>query len=535
MKEKKLKDYVVHVKEYVVEMPRKKKITIGGIVGGIILFAVIVTVLLNRNQSGYTVLYSNIDSSESASVYQTLKEMGAAPVMNEQGEIMVPEQEYDIWLLKLAEKGFPRSAPSYDIFSSHVGMTTTEAERQQWLLYQLQDRVQTTLKRIDGVDNAIVTINVPENSEYVWEQATNTQTATASVLLTLQSGKTLQAGQITAVKNLIAASVPQMKPEDVTVVDAKTSLELLGESEENGITVTQNLEFEKTVQKQIEDNIVRALAPRYGNDGVVAVAKVTLNYDKMITEKKELQEKPEEQGGGGYATHTEGKYTLNGAETVGGIAGEEDNTDIPTYSYTQPAQDGDTTYYEWNTDLDYSYIKTQVEKGGAVLERATVSVMVDEKNLTQARRDELVRLVSNSADIVPELVFVSSFDASQTEQLQPDDGDQSERESVWVLIPRWLYFVIGGSLLLIIILIIAVIVIRRRAKRAREKEAARREEEERRRLQQEIESHKRQLSDAAKSKSSPSDDAVMQEVRDFAKTNPEITANLLRSWLKEDQ
>ena len=54
-------------------------------------------------------------------------------------------------------------------------------------------------------------------------------------------------------------------------------------------------------------------------------------------------------------------------------------------------------------------------------------------------------------------------------------------------------------------------------------------------LQAEIEERKRQIADAANADNDPSDNAIVQEIRNFAKENPEITASLIRSWLKEDQ
>ena len=53
--------------------------------------------------------------------------------------------------------------------------------------------------------------------------------------------------------------------------------------------------------------------------------------------------------------------------------------------------------------------------------------------------------------------------------------------------------------------------------------------------QDEVDQYKRQLEEAARAKVDTKDVAVTDEVRNFAKQNPEITANLLRSWLKEDE
>lgn len=539
MKDQKLKDNAAHLKQQFIEMPKKRKIIAASIMGAVIIFAVILTVMLNAKQSEYRPLYQNIDSSEAGKIYQALKDMGATTKMNDKGEVLVLSSEYDVYLLQMAELGYPQTTPSYDVFSSNSTMTTTEAERKQWLIYQLQDRVQETLKRLNGVSNAVVTISMPENTDYIWEQATNKERASASVLLTLKPDAKLLPGQVTAIKNLIAAGVPQMEAADVTTVDAQTMLELLGETTPDGVNMNQSGQFEQTVQKQIEDNIVRLLTPRYGEEGVVAVAKVTINYDKMITERMELLEKPVDadgNGGGGFLTHSDGEYTVNGTSTIGGIAGEENNTEVPTYSYATPGNTQDDTQYAWNTDLEYSYIKTQVEKGNADLERATVSVMVDDPLLTPVQATELAALISKSVDIEPELISVSNFDnvtAQPPVVVTPEEPE--EEASLWARIPIWAYIAVGVVILILSIMIAVFVSRRRKAKLMREEEEAMlREEEERRRVEEEILAYKRQFSEGSDTESMAKDEAIMEEVKGFVRNNPEISANLLRSWLRED-
>ena len=528
VKVQKLKDSVVNVKNFFLAMPKEKKIRAGIVTAAVLVAAVIITLMLNFNRSGYQVLYSNLERTEAASIYQTLLEMGASPKLNDKGEITVPQEEYDIWLLQLAAKGYPQTALPYDIFNSHSGLTATESDKQQWLLYQLQDRIQETLKRMEGVDSSVVTITMPPTSDYVWQQASQQEKATAGVLLSLHDDIQMSPQQVTAIKNLVASSVPKMEPADVTVVDGKTSLELLdSDDKDNGLTSTQNLQLEQMVQRQIEENVERILAPRYGRAGVVAAAKVTLDYDKMMTEKLELAEKPE--NGGGYTTHYEEEYGVNGSQAAGGIVGEENNTDIPEYAYQNPDAEGGMTAYSRSIDYDYSYIKTQVEKGNAALKRATVSVMVDEKNLTVNRRNELVSLVSNSADIVPEQIFVSAFDPAAADipvaaEPEPETGPAE--------LPLWVYIAFGAALLLIILLAVLLVLYKRKMKRRAEAEAVAADLSAEQ-MQKEIEEYKKQLGDAAKSGMSAKDDAIMGEVRSFARENPEITANLLRSWLKE--
>ena len=526
MNNEKIKERIVKTQEQLKTMLKNRKILTGVIAGAVVIFALMGTLYLNSSNSAYTALYSNIDASEASQIYSVLKNMGAEPKLSPQGEVMVPSDEVDVWLLQLAAEGYPKTAPSYDWFSTNTGMTATESERQQWILYQLQDDIRLTLKSIHGVSDATVILNLAESTGYVWDEATNEALGSASVLLTLDNGTALSSDQVRAIKNLVASSVPKMTPEVVTVVDSRTSLELGGENSSDTISTTQNLQFEQMVQKQIEDNIVRLLTTRYETGGVVATAKVTINYDKMITEQLQLQEKEE---GGGFPTSTTIEGSVGGNPGVGGIVGEGDNTDIPVYPYGD-LDDEDTTYYRASTDIDYSYIKTQIEKGQAELERATVAVMVDEENLTQARRDELVNLVSKSADIAPELIFVSAFNAPIEDDII--NPEETVTDNIFSQIPMWVYLVVAGVILLIILPIILIIVMKKRKIKAKKRELERLAKQQKDAQSEEIAAHKKHLTDAAKSGENTKNEAIVEEIRDFAKVNPEITANLIRSWLK---
>ena len=532
----KVKENIEKIKEYIAKLSKRSKtiIAIGG--AALVLLALIFAIVANVGKGKYTVLYTDLSASETGSVFQALKSMGADAQIDKNGNITVPTDEYDIWLLQLAAKGYPQTALPYDLFSDHAGMTSTESEKSQWLIYQLQDRIQATLQRLDGVENATVTITVPESSGYVWETATNNEKASAGVLLSIRDGVTISVEQVTAMKNLIAASVPKMLPEDVTVVDAKTMLDLSVSTvtEDNADQNAQNLAFELMVQNQIEANVVRLLSPRYGDDGVVAVAKVTIDYDKMMTEKYELQPKNEE--GDGYLTHSDGDYTINGEEPVGELVGEENNTDIPEYGYNNPGDEDGITDYHWNNDYDYGYIKTQIESGNAILKRATISVMVAEESLTPNRREELTNLVSRSTDIPTDQIFVSAINLNAPSGV--DDIPSATPTSPFADLPTWVYIAAGaGALVLLIIICVVIAVVKRRKKqklaRTLEEEERQRAEAERRQ-QAEINDYKRSLEDMAKANLDPKNEAIIEEVRSFARSNPQVTANLLRNWLKEE-
>lgn len=533
-----LKDAAVNLKNYLVGLSKKQKIILGAIVGAAVLAAIIFAVVLNSSEPEYRTLYTGLDATEATSIYSALQEMGADTQMSAEGVIMVRTSDYDQLLLALAAQGYPKSTTAYDIFSSHTGLTATESEKKTYLLYQLQSTLETTLGRIGGVRGAVVSIVIPDTSTFVWQQASDTEKASAGVTLTLDAGVTLNAEQVTAIKNLVSSSVPKLEASGVTVVNAATSLELFGAEEDLAASLSGNkgLMLEQQVQQQIEDNIVRLLTPRYGKDGVVAAAKVTLDLDKMLTEQRDYTTQtpnPDGTGGGGYDIHTEVTWGVNGEQPLTeGIVGEENNTDFPGYAYgTAPDQDGGATSYRKLTDTEYGYITTQIERGNYVLLRATISVLVDEDSMTAARTQELTNLISTGADIPATEITVGAFRPGAEVTGEPTPAEPEP--GVWPP-AMWVWYLVGGALLLILIAVAAVLLIRRRIKRRILAQAAELENN-MQSMEDELAKYKHELEAAAKAASDPKDEIIMNEVRDFAKQNPEITASLLKSWMREEE
>lgn len=524
-----IKSAVDKTKQFWQQQPKKKKVILGSVAGGVILFAVLITVLLNISGNKYKVLYPGMDSTEATQVYAALQGMDVQPQINKQGQLMVPEEQWDTLLFELAGQGFPKTTLSYDTFLNNTGFTTTEFEKKQALLFQLQDRMQQTLIRQEGIADAVVSFSIPDTSNYIWDQ-NNQEESTAGITITMKPGYELTPERVTAIKNLAASSVPKMKPENVVVVDAATGIEVTADGEGNGYS-TSRLEFERQIEKSIEDNVKRLLSSKYGADGVTAVAKVELDYDKMKTEQKEYV--PQDDGDG-VVRHFDESYSVDGNVPVEGIAGEENNTDIPQY----PNQTGDgnaqITDYDRNIDYDISYVLTQIERGEPILKSASVAVIVNDSEFDTEREELLVDLISKSVNIPAEDIRVTNLDF----QAPPSTPTATTPQTFGPFTSRqWLLIALGGLLLLFLIITAIVMILSRRKKRRQQQELEAQEaaEDQRRlELEKEIADHKRMLQEEAQASVNTKENAIAEEIRDFAEQNPEITATLIRSLLKEE-
>ena len=273
------------------------------------------------------------------------------------------------------------------------------------------------------------------------------------------------------------------------------------------------------------------MAGRYGADGVTAVATVTVDYDKMVTESKQYQPRDDD-ADGGVVSHFEENYSLNGSVPAQGIVGEENNTDSPP---TYPNEDGDgetsATDYSKNIDYDVSYVLTQLEKGEPVLERASVAVVVDDSAFNTEVEETLVDLISKAVNISRDNIRVTNLNFSTQDDV---DGQQPQME----LSRKQLLLLALLVLLLIFVVTILVVFFVHRARKRRQKQEEELEAAELQRQQEldrEIEEHKRMLQNEARASATPKEDAITEEVREFANSNPEITAALLRSLLREEK
>ena len=525
---KMFQDLLLKFKDFWSNLTKQSRILLLSAVGGALVLIVLATVLLNVSSGGYRVIFPGMSSEEAAQVYATLQEMNVQPQIDGRGQVLVPKEQWDNLVFQLNGKGYPKTTLSYDTFTNMSGFTSTEFEKKTGLLYQTQDRAQQTLLRQPGIEDAVVNFSVPETSNYIWDQA-NQQESTANATIRMKSGYELTPERVSAVKHLIATSIPNLAPENVVVIDAATGLEVTGTDDPSsaGYYSVQRLDYEGLIAKRIEENVVRLLSGRYGPDGVTAVATVSLDYDKMVSETKTFQ--PSGSGNSGVTNHYEERYSLNGTVPAEGVVGEENNTDSPPiYPNNNGDGDGSTTDYYRNVDYDVSYIMTQIEKGEPVLQRASVAVIVNDENFNIEIEDTLIQLISKAVNITTDNISVTNLALGQTTPTSTSGDGLSSRQRLLLILGLALLFII-----LIIIIVVALLLGRRKKKEDEDEEVAEIATEED--IQREIEEHKRMLQSEALANSNPKESAITEEIRSFAQENPEITASLLRSLLREEQ
>ncbi|NQU16928.1 MAG: flagellar M-ring protein FliF [Candidatus Saganbacteria bacterium] len=165
---------------------------------------------------GSTVIYSDLDLSDAAKVVARLKELKIPYEIKEKGTaIAVPKELASSARLGLAEKNLPSGGVvGWEIFNE-TKMGATDFDRRIQLIRAISGELSRTIRRIDGVADARVQIVLPETRLF---EVTKIP-VTASVLIKLNAGSRIKPEHIRGIIHLVASSVENLKPDNVTVVD----------------------------------------------------------------------------------------------------------------------------------------------------------------------------------------------------------------------------------------------------------------------------------------------------------------------------
>jgi flagellar M-ring protein FliF len=350
-------------------LPRPKQIGIAGSLAVVILgFAAL---LLFTGKTEYQVLFSNLNQTDAAQVVDKLKEQKIPYQLGQNGAaILIPVEKLYETRLALAGQGLPKGGGvGFEVFDeTRMGAT----EFVQRINYQraIQGELSRTINEFKEVVSSRVHIVTPKESLFVEEQ----KKPSASVVLQLKEGASLQPTQVQAIVNLVAASVEGLEAERVSVVDTtgRVLYDKKDQSDLAGLTQTQ-AEHKRKVESELVGK-VQSLMDRVVGPGR-AVAKVSAEldfdreqrveeqYDPDVTVLRSSQSNEENQEGQGLRAvgSPDDQFKITAGQT--GSAGEK------------------SSYNRTNETLNYEINKVsrQVVKAAGQIKRLSVAVVIDGK------------------------------------------------------------------------------------------------------------------------------------------------------------
>lgn len=532
----KVQKTVTTVKEYWSRQNKKTKgIYIGGLVL-VLLIAVIAVVLLNKKE--YVVLYEGLETAEAGEIVQLIEEAGYECTLRSGGTIVVPKGTENNIAMTLAMQKYPKSSIGYDTYTENVGMFTTESEKREYERIAAEERLSAILSTFEGVREATATLTIPEKKNTVIEAYK--QEASAYAVLYLEDDVTLTTEQIEGMTYLITSY--GIKEENVTLVDNYGVL-LLAEDTPADVVAeeTKKLKFKTDLENQIRQKIEAMLIPAYGEDGFSAAVNMVLNFDKKVSEDTVYT--PSTNDERGMLQHTDAEQASGYATADGGVQGVETNAD-DTYPEGNTAGNGQWTENSVSNTYLVNTYKEQVEKAGYVIDGLSISVVIYTDYLPDTTRQNLVNLVANAGtvnpDIAQEVVTVTNLQKA-TEAVEADT------ETVLFGLTLQQLLILGAVLLLILLILIIVLA------SVSSKNKKKRKAFEQTLLEQHAPADGEPLvdtfyvlgDDASPLMDIPSlnmesgietkETIIRRELAEFARTSPEIVAQLLRSWMHEEE
>ena len=221
-----------------------------------------------------TTLYASLPEAEKSRIYDELINIGVDVTLDPTtGEVMVPAEEYHSSRIRLAALGLPQSAPNgYDALAD-IPMGTSRSVETVRLKQAQEIELARSIMSISAVNSARVHLALPERSVFVREQIP----PTASVFLQLDRGRALDENQVTAIINLVAASIPSMSKDNVTVVDQIGRLLSKSPDDASSILTNNQLQYRMRLENIYRSRIESLVSPIVGSGN--ATARVNIEFD----------------------------------------------------------------------------------------------------------------------------------------------------------------------------------------------------------------------------------------------------------------
>ncbi|PSS56370.1 flagellar basal-body MS-ring/collar protein FliF [Pseudomonas sp. BBP2017] len=275
--------------ENISQMPMLRQV--GLLVGLAASVAIGFAVVLWSQQPDYRPLYGSLAGMDTKQVMETLAAADIPyNVEPNSGALLVKADDLSRARLKLAAAGVAPSDGNvgFEILDKEQGLGTSQFMEATRYRRGLEGELARTVSSLNNVKAARVHLAIPKSSVFVRDE----RRPSASVLVELYPGRALEAGQVMAIVNLVATSVPELDKSQVTVVDQKGNLlsEQLASSE---LTMAgKQFDYSRRMEGMLTQRVHNILLPVLGNDRYKA--EVSADVDFSAVESTSEQFNPDQ-------------------------------------------------------------------------------------------------------------------------------------------------------------------------------------------------------------------------------------------------
>ena len=350
--------------------------------------AVGVSLVLWMQTPNYSLLYGNLSQKDAGQVVEALQKANIPYKVEEgSGAVMVASSQLHKARLELANQGLPAgSGMGFEILQEDQGFGTSQFIETARFQRALEGELARTIGTMRNVEAARVHLALPKRSVFVRER----ENPTASVMVNLFSGRSLDEQQVASIVHLVSSSVPHLEPEAVTVVDQRGNLLTRPRDREGSAPGTGQFAHTRQIEQSFVQRIESLLMPMVGMGGVRA--QVTADIDYTVTERTQESYNPElaalrseqlieeRMGAGGLSQGVPG--ALSNQPPAAGVAPEVTGAGVDGSDTEANGRNGRDTGNSSrrstrNYELDKTISHTRLASG--TIRRLSVAVVLDDK------------------------------------------------------------------------------------------------------------------------------------------------------------
>jgi flagellar M-ring protein FliF len=248
------------------------------------------TIALWWRGPSYSLLYANLGAEDQAQIAQAL-DAAQIPYRLQPGSnaIEVATDRLTDARLKLAGQGLPESGGGFAALDKDPGFGVSQFVENARYQHALETELARTIASLRPVEAARVHLAVPRQSAFVREH----HGASASVFVQLKAGRRLAQEQVQAIINLVASSIPELEPGQVTVVDQQGRLLSTPDGHDEFSLREQQFDMAHRLEDDYRQRVESLLAPLVGAGRVRA--QVVAQMDMSVTEEAHEQYRPDSQ------------------------------------------------------------------------------------------------------------------------------------------------------------------------------------------------------------------------------------------------
>ncbi|RST75482.1 flagellar basal body M-ring protein FliF [Siminovitchia acidinfaciens] len=524
-----------YLKEYWIQRTKKQKIIY--ISSALILLLLIIFLTVLSTRTTMVPLYTNLSPSETGAIKEELDTRGIKSEITENGStIRVPDGSAETLMVELAAEGIPKSGNiDYSFFSENAGFGMTDNEFNVLKLDATQNELANLIKSIDGIDDANVMITMPEKSVFVKE---NNEEASASIILHTKPGHDFNEKQIKSLYHLVSKSVPNLPTDNIVIRNQFLEYFDLNDGSYADSGIDQQMKIKERLERDIQRQVQQMLGTLMGHDKVLTSVTADIDFTQENREENLVTPVDEENMRGIAISAQRITETFSGDEAqAGGIPQGGDPADSGASQYLEGSgNSGDYERSEETLNYEVNKVRKEIVESPYKIRDLGIQVMVEPPepeepaSFPEERREDIRQLLSTivRTSIDKESgtdISDAAIDEKVVVSVQPFNGNMDRTESSSQTgLPWWGYIL--GAIVLAGIAVLIILWTRARARKAEELEeiALIAEEAPAAPVQPTLE-------ELAAKKAAEN----REQLEELAKENPEQFANLLRTWLAEEE